>query len=326
MMKPLLVITAALLALPVSAITTENIMTALPVTQGKRVIPAAVMVHTAVDSWRMCVPVGETETVTLHYVTAPEAVICPGTGDNIPFKYAKGVLTIQSKDIPVDGVCRKVVVQWSENRWKKDMQKFVKANKNIPPMTDGILFTGSSTARMWNVKKSFPDINTLNRGFGGSQYWDLFQYADCILEKHHPETIVFYSGDNDINAKKSPEWVLADCTSTVQRFRLLAPESRIIILAAKPSGSRWDEYPAIQQANALIDTYTEEVDKVYFLDLGYLLLNDDGKPDADCFIKDALHMNNKGYRLWSDALEAFIGKIAEIQGQTDDGCTRHQTQ
>jgi len=43
--------------------------------------------------------------------------------------------------------------------------------------------------------------------------------------------------------------------------------------------------------------------------LGYLLLDTDGKPAADCFLKDALHLNDKGYKLWSDALMEFMNKI-----------------
>lgn len=309
MKRTIFALILTLMIITAAADNTADIMTTLPANPVLRVMPAEVKVTVAIDTWQLCIPVAFTEAVTVRYVSAPATVTCPQTGASIYFEYTEDMLTLESSDIPVDGSCRNAVVQWPESRWEKDMQKFVEANKAMPPMADGILFTGSSTARMWNVKKSFPDIHTLNRGFGGSQYWDLFQFADCILGEHRPETIVIYSGDNDINAKKSPEWVFADCAAAVQRVHALAPESRIIILGAKPSGSRWDQYPAMQQANALIEDYTLGLDEVYFLDLGYLLLDADGKPSPDCFLKDALHMNEKGYRLWSDSLMAFMAKM-----------------
>ena len=40
-----------------------------------------------------------------------------------------------------------------------------------------ILFTGSSSIRMWkNLQESFPGYNVLNRGFGGSTLADLDRY------------------------------------------------------------------------------------------------------------------------------------------------------
>ena len=42
---------------------------------------------------------------------------------------------------------------------------------------DIILFTGSSSIRMWeNLQQSFPDYKVLNRGFGGSTLADLDLY------------------------------------------------------------------------------------------------------------------------------------------------------
>jgi hypothetical protein len=38
-----------------------------------------------------------------------------------------------------------------------------------PPPKGGIIFTGSSSIRMWtSLKEDFPGLPVLNRGFGGS--------------------------------------------------------------------------------------------------------------------------------------------------------------
>src|SRR5688572_3636157 len=47
---------------------------------------------------------------------------------------------------------------------------------------DIILFTGSSSIRMWqNLQESFPGYKVLNRGFGGSTLADLDRYLTDIV-------------------------------------------------------------------------------------------------------------------------------------------------
>jgi len=278
---------------------------------GDRIAPVNVNVFINTNSWNLILPDGEVKEITLRYVPEPQSVKYESDKMDIPFAYAGDTLTIQCDTNNSSEGNGEIVVQWPESRWTEAMQKFTEEDKTIPSMSGGVFFTGSSTARMWDVKKFFPGLNTLNRGFGGSQYWDLVCFAEPILGKHRPETIVIYSGDNDVSAGKSPERIVADCATSIQRFRKLTPESRIVVLAAKPSGSRWELYPVMQQANALIEKYVANIDTVFFLDLGYLLLDAEGKPDASCFLKDALHINDKGYQRWSDALTTFLNSLGK---------------
>ncbi|MCC7084482.1 MAG: hypothetical protein IT427_05700, partial [Pirellulales bacterium] len=70
---------------------------------------------------------------------------------------------------------------------------------------EAILFVGSSTIRMWQTADAFPELPIINRGFGGSTIADVNRYADRIVFKYKPRTIVFYAGDNDIAAGRSPD-------------------------------------------------------------------------------------------------------------------------
>src|SRR3954466_1318356 len=63
-----------------------------------------------------------------------------------------------------------------------------------------ILFVGSSTIRLWQTADAFPEFPVINRGFGGSTIPDVSYFADRIVFKYKPHTIVFYAGDNDIAA------------------------------------------------------------------------------------------------------------------------------
>lgn len=276
-----------------------------------RVVPEEVEIAFDADNWKLHIPTGTSCAVEVRYVPEPQSVTCLPGATVLPYRYDKGILRFESAECKADGQACDIVLKWPENRWAKTIQGFEADDKTMSPMADGLLVTGSSTARMWDVKKFFPDSNTLNRGFGGSQYWDLVCYAETILGKHSPETIVVYSGDNDISAGKSPEWAAADCITAVKRFRRIAPQSRIVVLGAKPSDSRWDLYPAMQAANKFVEQQVTGLEQVYFLDLGPLLLGSNGKPEQHYYLGDDLHLSEAGYRIWTDALLDFLQKIQD---------------
>ena len=188
------------------------------------------------------------------------------------------------------------------NRYWDDVNKFVEEDKTAMPKPDEVLFTGSSTARMWDVKKWFPEKSVLNRGFGGSAFSDVALLAEEILGNHQPAIIVLYSGDNDIAHGKSAEQTASDCITAVQRLHALAPASRIFVVGTKPSGARWNLYPVMQQSNALVAQQLAGKANMTFLDLAHLLLGPDGKPLPECYVEDQLHLSDEGYRRWSEAL------------------------
>jgi hypothetical protein len=112
-----------------------------------------------------------------------------------------------------------------------DPQRFAKGiaaferwdRKNAWP-ADPILFVGSSSIRMWPTRESFPRLPVLNRGFGGAHISDVNHYFDRVVAPYSPRAIVFYCGDNDIAAGKTPERVLADFRRFVDLVRARLPE------------------------------------------------------------------------------------------------------
>src|SRR5262245_4109330 len=56
----------------------------------------------------------------------------------------------------------------SASQWESAIRAFEEADRRSPPPADAILFIGSSSIRLWDLKDSFPDLPAINRGFGGS--------------------------------------------------------------------------------------------------------------------------------------------------------------
>src|SRR5260370_30621178 len=85
-------------------------------------------------------------------------------------------------------------------KWEKDIAAFEAQDKEKAPPQKAVVFVGSSSIRLWDLKKSFPDLAAINRGFGGSQIADSVHFADRLIVKHEPPLVVFYAGGNDIAA------------------------------------------------------------------------------------------------------------------------------
>lgn len=195
----------------------------------------------------------------------------------------------------------------SSPEWTRDMARFAAEDAANPPPTHPYVFTGSSSVRMWQtLAQDFPGVPVLNRGFGGSQVRDAVHYADEVAVRYKPRKVLVYSGDNDINAGRSPEQVLADFRALVARIHRDLPGTPVAFLAIKPSPSRADQLPRQQQANALVKADADRLPDVEFIDVATPMLGADGQPRPELFLADRLHMNRAGYALWREVVAPYL--------------------
>ena len=184
-------------------------------------------------------------------------------------------------------------------RWEKDIAKIEERLKASPPKTGAVFFAGSSSIVGWDLKKSFPDKDYVKVGFGGSQIPDSAHFAPRILAPHTPGTVVFYAGDNDINAKRTPEQVAADFKDFCAAVHKGAPKCRVLFIAVKPSIARWKQFDIQKKANSLVREFCAADERLGFIDIVPLMLGSDGMPVAELYQKDGLHMTPAGYEKWT---------------------------
>src|SRR5207302_468645 len=153
---------------------------------------------------------------------------------------------------------------------------------------------GSSSIRLWDLKKAFPNLEVINRGFGGSQIVDSVHFAPRLITKHAPRLVVLYAGDNDVAQGKAPEHLAADFQSLVQAIHKELPRTKVIFLSIKPSVLRWNLWDKIQKTNALIEAECKKDERLTYVDITKRMLGDDGKPQKELFLVDGLHLNGKG--------------------------------
>jgi lysophospholipase L1-like esterase len=184
----------------------------------------------------------------------------------------------------------------AQDRWEKDVAAFEAADLASPPPKGEILFIGSSTIRLWDLKTSFPDLKTINRGFGGSEMADSTRYVDRLVVPHSPRIVVVYAGDNDIMGIASEQIVIA-FERFVRAVHAKLPETKILYIGIKPSLLRWGQVDRMRQANAMIRQFCERDDRLGFVDTDNAMLGWDEKPRKELYVADGLHLTAAGYQI-----------------------------
>ena len=199
-----------------------------------------------------------------------------------------------------------IFAQVYQKIWQSEIDAFDKLN-GANPLQDGIFFIGSSSIRMWkDPAKDFNNPKILNRGFGGSQIIDLIENFDQVILKYHPQKIVIYSGDNDIQEGKSAEIVFGDFCVLYGMIKAKLPNAEVYYIAIKPSLSRWAKVIEIQKANTMINEYLNAKSNAAFADIFSPMIDLNGKPSEKWFMEDGLHMTDEGYQLWTKILAPYI--------------------
>ncbi len=169
-----------------------------------------------------------------------------------------------------------------------------------------IVFTGSSSIRTWeDLQSTFPEYQVVNSGFGGSQASDLLVYADELILRYNPFKVYIYEGDNDLAERKRPGKIIRDLRSILEKIWKANPGTEVVLIAAKPSLSRWHLRRVYKRFNRKIERMTTKLPNLAYADVWSVML-EGKKINKDLFIEDGLHMNEKGYEIWKQVIDPFV--------------------
>jgi lysophospholipase L1-like esterase len=192
-------------------------------------------------------------------------------------------------------------------RWEQDIRAFEAADLSDPPVRGGIVFTGSSSIRMWTtLKEDFAGLPVVNRGFGGSMLAEVTAFIDRTVVPHQPQLVVVNCGGNDINAGRSAAQVLRDFQALVAAIHGALPTTRIAYISIAPNPARWAQIETVKAANRAIQEFIGTDSTLDFIDVFPHMLGPDGLPKPDIFLEDRLHMNRKGYEIWTEVVRPHL--------------------
>jgi hypothetical protein len=194
-------------------------------------------------------------------------------------------------------------------KWEGEVNKLEALPSSLNDQT--ILFTGSSSIRLWDsIATDMLPFQAIGRGYGGAKLTDFTYFTHRLVSPHTCGAIVLFIA-NDITGDSkdiAPREVLKLFKTTVAQIRKSHPDTPVFWIEVTPTPSRWTQWPLISQANQLIVDYCAENNKLFFIQTHHRFLLENGLPDKSLFVSDMLHLNRKGYRLWSECIKDELNK------------------
>jgi lysophospholipase L1-like esterase len=133
-------------------------------------------------------------------------------------------------------------------------------------------------------------------------------YANDVIFKYNPKQIVIYCGENDLTGGNN---INADSIFNryVRLHQLIRSKYRkvpIAYISIKPSISREKYLPTMQTANELIKIFLNKQKRSSYIDVYNKMIGADGKIYDHIFLKDQLHMNSEGYKIWQQIIAPYL--------------------
>jgi lysophospholipase L1-like esterase len=192
-------------------------------------------------------------------------------------------------------------------QWENEVAAYEAQDRVSPPPKGAVLFTGSSTIRLWTtLAADFPGQGVINRGFGGTEIVDATHFADRLIFPHAPKAIFFRSGVNDIHNGKLPAQLLADFQEFVSVIHARLPATDIWFIGLCPTISRWPEAAANKELNELVEAWARSTPRVHYIDAWSISLDAAGQPRPELFAPDKLHLSAEGYQLLAARVRPFL--------------------
>ncbi|MFM7059196.1 MAG: GDSL-type esterase/lipase family protein [Planctomycetota bacterium] len=191
----------------------------------------------------------------------------------------------------------------SPERWENEIQAIEKKLADRNPQSADVVFVGSSSIRRWDLAKSFPELNAMNHGFGGSQLADSVHFFSRVVTAARPRVVVLYAGDNDLSDGKTPDTVVRDFEAFLARVNDELPNcQKLIFISIKPSIKRWKLRDSIRETNERIRKICDAHPRAVYADVWTPSLNAAGEPRRELLSDDDLHLTDAGYDVWCRVL------------------------
>jgi lysophospholipase L1-like esterase len=223
------------------------------------------------------------------------------------------LLGLAQTETAVDPAPRKKEYPWmSVAVWTQMHEGFLKRAKEGKI---DLLFLGDSITQGWGGnavwQKYYGPLNAANFGIGGDTTENvLWRIQNGEIDGIAPKVVVLMIGTNNFGLEGHPPDAVAKGVATiVQTLRKKLPSSKILLLAIFPR----DEKPGTENRNRIKKVNDQIValdDKknVRFLDIGSKLANPDGTLSKEV-MPDFLHLSEKGYQIWADAMDPLLKQL-----------------
>jgi len=182
-----------------------------------------------------------------------------------------------------------------------------------------LLFLGDSITDGWRNKPkaifqaAFGEYKPLNFGISGDRTQHvLWRIQNGELDGIKPKVAVIMIGTNNIGQKdaEKPESAVEGVKAILAELQKKTPTTKILLLGVFPREEKPDAEKrlAVKEINAGIAKFDDGGKTVTYLDIGPKFLEADGTLTKE-IMPDRLHLSEKGYQIWADAIKEPLAKL-----------------
>jgi lysophospholipase L1-like esterase len=187
-----------------------------------------------------------------------------------------------------------------------------------------VLFMGDSITDAWRnappnggrevQKKYFGQLKVANFGIAGDTTQGvLWRLQNGEGQGYKPKAIMLMIGTNNTRTNTAPE-IAEGIETVVGEMRKDFPEARILLLAVFPRSDPGNPLRGkIDEINTRISKLND-LDHIFYLDIGAKFLDADGKFLPGVFRGDKLHPVASGYEIWAEAVKEPLANLLKIAG------------
>ena len=209
-----------------------------------------------------------------------------------------------------------------DKNWEKRHDTFVGIAKrgNVD-----LLFLGDSITDAWGGEghgmggghkiftSKFVPMKAANFGIGGDRTQHvLWRLQNGELDGIKPKVVQLMIGTNNSNgADNTAEEIAEGVKLIIEEIKKKSPSTKVLLLAVFPRNTGKDDAvkkiqkDKIDKVNSIISKLDDGGKSVKFLDIGSKFKDASGALPKD-IMPDQLHLSEKGYEIWANAVESVI--------------------
>jgi len=168
---------------------------------------------------------------------------------------------------------------------------------------DRFLFIGDSLIEFFNWKERFPDKEIFNYGIAGETAEGLLARLPGIIDRvQSPDLVMIMTGINNIAMEDYG--FLFTYEKITARLQETYRQATITIVSLLPVNLSFLG-DAVPRVNKRLKDIAQN-NKILFLDLYPLFLDDNSQIITSYFETDRVHLSDEGYEIWAKALENTV--------------------
>ena len=168
-----------------------------------------------------------------------------------------------------------------------------------------LVFIGDSLTQWCDWEKRFPTHTVTNLGISGETVEGLLGRRERIRSRiKDPDFIFLMTGINNIANEMYD--ILVPYREIVRNLCTWYKGSTIVVQSILPIELTWIDNSAIRRTNGELERIAAEFNAPY-LDIYSLFVDNSGEPRPGYLSDDGVHLANKGYDAWTDAVGKFLG-------------------